>query len=159
MSKYNDEQKAEHKEIIKRILVRKPQISIQDTKRALGKIGYDLHIDYISKLYRDVLVERTTRYNKHTKAIAIAKYEDFVQDLNNTLYNIKEDKDSSNKDKIFAIRTLVENQKSIINMLMDMGILERDLGRIRADIIDVASLAKLAREARNDPRFNIESTE
>jgi hypothetical protein len=159
MSKYSDKKHNENISLVKRLMIRKPDISVRETKVALENIGREFDKDYIHKLIGIVIEERTKRYDKHTKTIAVAKYEDFVRDLDATLYAIKDSKKASNRDKIFAIRSLVENQKSIMNMLMDMGILERDLGKLRADVYDVAALAKIVRESQNDPRFNTESAE
>jgi hypothetical protein len=159
MGKYSEKKHNENIALVKRLMIRKPDISVRETKVALEKIGRTLNKDYINKLISITVAERTKRYDKHTKTIAVAKYEDFVRDLDATLYTIKDSETASNRDKIFAIRSLVENQKSIMNMLMDMGILERDLGRLRADVYDVAALAKIVRESNNDPRFNTESAE
>jgi len=159
MSKYNEAEQKEHQALVKRLMIRKPQIGSTEVKSALEKVGITLDRDYVRKLSKQVVEERTKRYEKHTKAIAVARYEDFVRDLDATLYTIKDDKKASNRDKIFAIRTLVENQKSIMNMLMDMGILERDLGKLKAEIVDVAALAKIVRDAQKDARFDNKSTE
>ena len=160
MPKYSKERNDEHSSLVRRILIRKPEISVMETKDAIKRAtGLELNKDYVHKMIKEILEERTKRYNNYTKSLAIAKYEDFIKDLDSVLYKIKDDKGSSNGEKIQAVRTLVENQRSIMNMLMDMGILERDLGRIKADVVDVAGLAKILREANEDARFNTKSTE
>jgi len=154
MSKYSKEQSKEHLGIIKRLLIKKPNLTIEKTIGLVNEIiGITFDKDYVAKLLKKIRGERVNRYNNATKANAVALYEDFIEDLNADLRNLYSNEKISISEKVNIIRTLAQNYKEIVNMQMDLGILERELGTMRSEVINVAEIAKLVREAQNDERF------
>ena len=81
MSLYSEEQKQEHLAITRRVVIRNPNVNGYEAQRILEKAGYKLNKEYIYKILAKIRDERTKRYDRHTKEIIIAEFDDFINDL------------------------------------------------------------------------------
>ena len=143
MSLYSEEQKQEHLAITRRVVIRNPNVNGYEAQRILEKAGYKLNKEYVYKILAKIRDERTKRYDRHTKEIIIAEFDDFINDLEPKLREIIAAGEDNNK--IQAIRTLVKHKEILLDKMMDMGLLERQIGSI--EMYDMANIAKLVKEA------------
>ena len=129
---YSKERQQEHISQIRRILVVKPDSSILDIKEALAKqrIPLNLDKDYINKLVNRIKKERANRLDKHTINVVLARFQDEVEELKKRLWLIITNPESSDKDKIAAIRELRTSSKDLFDKMFDAGIFRRKLGKI-----------------------------
>ena len=154
MSRYGEDKKKEHLSLTKRALVRKPDITLTQLMGVFAKNGTKISIEYASRLVKKIRTERAYRYDKYTKAIIVAEFQDFISDLEPRLREIAES--GNTKAAVAAIQALVQNKKDLINMAMDLGLLERMLGTIDVNTYNVAEISKLVKQA-NEQRNNSES--
>ena len=149
MANYGKEKNKEHLALIKRTIARNPNISILQIQKVLEKQKDPLHLhqDYINKLVNKIRGERARRYDNMAKNEAIAKFEDFLDDLGGELNRIISDPESQTA-KIMAIKQKVENYKSLLNLQFDMGIFERELGKTTNEIVNVAEIIKLIKDVQ-----------
>ena len=154
MSLYSDEKKQEHISLVRKVMILDIDITGTRVQQVLKDKGYNLGLDYVYRLMKCVVGERRKRYDRETKNEIVAKFEDFVKDLEPKLRKISNES-KSDIAKIEAIKSLISHYKDIINMQMDLGVLERNLGTIRSenyhfDIVKIAKLIEQAKQMKQD---------
>ena len=148
MSRYSKEKKKEHLAITRRAMARKPDITLLQLMNFFEKQKQPIGINYASDLVRKVKNERATRYDRYTKSMIVADFEDFIRDLQPRLRELAEDR--SGKVSVMAINALVQHKKELIEMAMDLGLIDRHLGKI--EHYNVAEIAKLVEQANEKRR-------
>lgn len=150
MPKYSKEKQKEHIALVRKIITAKPESSGLQVQRTLDDNGYRFEKSYVYKLLKKIVNERRLRYDSETKSEIIAKFEDFVKGLEPQLRTLSQ-AGERDFDKINAIKLLVENYKHLINLQMDLGVLERNLGTIKSEgyHFDVVKIAKMIEEVKN----------
>ena len=133
--RYSEERKQEHISQIRMILVVKPESSISDIKKALGKQRNPLNLDkdYIHKLAIKIRKERTKRLDHYTINKVLAEFQDEIGELKKRLWIIITNPDSTEKDKIAAIRELRTSSKDLFDKMFDAGIFSRKLGELEIE--------------------------
>jgi len=155
MSKYSKEKKQEHLAIVRRIISTKRDASGVQVMEILKNSGLKFDEKYVYKLFNTIINERRVRYDRETKNEVVAKFEDFIKALEPKLQKLSETgfKDS---DKINAIKLLAQNYKEIINLQMDLGVLERNLGTIKTEgyHFDIVKIAKMVEQVKKEKEEN-----
>lgn len=153
--RYTKERQQEHISQIRRILVIRPEASILDIRESLTKqrIPLELDKDYINKLVNKIRKERTKRLNNYTVNVVLAKFQDEVEELKKRLWLIITNPESSEKDKIAAIRELRTSSKDLFDKMFDAGIFNRKLGELAVESKS-KTLTNLLRNA--DPKVKEE---
>lgn len=131
---YSKERQQEHISQIRRILVVKTDSSILDIKESLAKqrIPLELDKDYINKLVNKIRKERSKKLDHHTINKVLAEFQDEVEELKKRLWIIVVDPDSTEKDKIAAIRELRTSSKDLFDKMFDAGVFKRKMGEIES---------------------------
>ena len=145
--KYSVEKGKEHLAMVRKVISARPDASGNQIKETLIENGYKFDIKYIQRLVRKIANERRVRYDRETKNEIVARFEDFVKGLEPQLRKLST-RGEKDTDKINAIKVLVDNYKSIIEMQMDLGVLERNLGTVRSEgyHFDIVKIAKMIEE-------------
>jgi len=127
---YSKERQQEHISQIRRILVVKTDSSILDIKESLAKqrIPLELDKDYINKLVNKIRRERSKKLDHHTINKVLAEFQDEVEELKKRLWIIITNPDSTEKDKIAAIRELRTSSKDLFDKMFDAGVFKRKMG-------------------------------
>jgi hypothetical protein len=130
--RYSKEQQKEHISQIRRILVVKPESSILSIREDLKKQRNSLSLnkDYINKLVNKIRKERAKRLDYYTVNTVLANFQDEVEELKKRLWSIIIDAESSQKDKIAAIRELRTSSKDLFDKMFDAGVFKRKLGEL-----------------------------
>lgn len=147
---YGKEKQKEHLEMIREIMVYRPNVTIYKIKEVLEQNEVKLDKDYINKLKNKIHAERALRYNNAAVNEAIAKFDDFINTLGKKLVTIQK----SSKDEwaqMEAIKLLVNNYKTLLNLQFDMGVFEKKLGelKVKTEITNVAEILKIITDAEN----------
>lgn len=154
MSTYSKDTMEQHRAIIKRMMVLNPNQPVLQMVESLKAQGLPLHRVYVTKLVKKIQGEWMRKYDRETKMVAIAKVEELfdyliqhlrkiVQDEEITYtYTMSEGGDKTKKNKIRtfsqinriqAIKEIRETVKTMIQIKMDAGILERKLGELEVE--------------------------
>ena len=149
MPAYSKEKQQEQIARIRQIMVLMPNASNETIGRKLKENNYSLDRKYISKLVKKIVSERTARYNVRTKEMALSKFEDLIDVMSDVLKKIFLSETASNMDKTVAIGQLVKQNKLIIDMMMDMGLLERYLGKLTHEV-STADILKIIEDAKHN---------
>jgi hypothetical protein len=130
--RYSKEQQKEHISQIRRILVIKPDSSILSIQEDLKiqRNPLSLNKDYINKLVNRIRKERAKRLDYYTVNTVLANFQDEVEELKKRLWIIITDIESSQRDKIAAIRELRTSSKDLFDKMFDAGIFSRKLGEL-----------------------------
>ncbi len=129
---YSKERKQEHISQIRRVLVVKPESSILDVKESLEKqrIPLKLDKDYINKLINKIRKEKAKRLDYYTINKVLAEFQDEVEELKRRLWFIIMNAETSERNKIAAIRELRTSSKDLFDKMFDAGVFNRKLGKI-----------------------------
>jgi hypothetical protein len=161
------------KAIVRRVLTFNPSISINQLQKLLESSGENRivrEVHYLGRLVRDIRADRTREVQEKTKIDLYSEMADIVEYVNNQLRAIaneeklvytKVDKDgkpdASPETRIFAqnnrIKALVEvvkNVERLFNMKMDLGIIERNLGRADVRILELLAFIDNERNGSTD---------
>ena len=149
MPAYSKEKEGEFIGQIRMIIVQKPDIHILQIQKALKDGGISLDKNYINKLIKKIRGERANRYNNAAANVAIAKFEDFVKLMSQELMKIVKTPDDQHV-KVKAIKQLVEQYKDVLNLQFDMGVFERQIGKVKSDITNIADILKMIHDAKNE---------
>lgn len=150
MPAYSKEKQQEQIAKIRQILVLKPCATIMTVKQILTDRGEPLDERYIAKLKAKIEKERANRYNARTKEMVLSQFEDLVDVMSDILKKIAISKtDSTQLDKTNAISQLVKQNKLVIDMMMDMGLLERYIGKMTHDI-DTSEILKIIENVKHN---------
>ncbi len=161
------EEKEEYKRIVRRIMTMNPTITIYELVRRLKEAEkpIDLSRQYVTQLVREVRLERIKEIEDESKEDIYAKMMDAVAFVNNQLRAIAQEEKlvysevgpngeplASPKMRIFAqnnrikaLNSVVDNLLKLANLKMDLGIVERKVGTMDFQIIDVMSALKKIR--------------
>jgi len=139
---YSKEKQQEHISQIRRILVIRPDSTILGIRDTLMKREKPLKLDkdYINRLVNKIRKERAERLNRYTINKVLAKFQDEVEELKRRLWTIIMSQETSEKDKISAIRELRNSSKDLFDKMFDAGVFKKQLG-------EVTNLIELVREA------------
>lgn len=156
---YGRQKRREHIAIIRQIMVRYPNATIEQIGELVKTVpDYQektFSKVYINKLQSLIHAERAARYDEQTKALVVASFEDFINDIEPRLRSIMNNKNDS-RASVVAAKQLVENRKQLIEMAMDVGLLERKLGSVDLVHYDVATISRLVEqkliEKKDGPR-------
>jgi len=130
--KYTKERQKEHMSQIRRILVIKPESTILEVRDTLARQVKPLKLDkdYINRIINKIRKERANRLDHYTINVVLAKFQDEMEELKRRLWIIITKGDSTEKDRIAAIRELRNSSKELFDKMFDAGIFERKLGQI-----------------------------
>ncbi|MBI4160052.1 hypothetical protein HY504_02705 [Candidatus Wolfebacteria bacterium] len=125
-----------HQERVRDILILKPNASARSIAEALAsdpKNPLPLHRLYIGKLIRKIEGERRHRLDnaKVTKYLAII--EDETQSVKEQLWGILLDNAADSKARVMAARGIIEAGNKLLELQMNAGIFERELGTVRVE--------------------------
>jgi hypothetical protein len=150
MSISTKESKLEHMAVVRRITSSVPDISIANIKLQTDKMGYNFPVSYICRLKSKIATERALRYDRQTKSTIVAQFEDFIKALEPKLRTISSN--GKDRDKLEAIKILVSNYRQLIDLQMDLGVIERNLGTIKTENyhFDIVKLAKLVEKVNKE---------
>jgi len=139
---YSKEKQQEHISLIRRILVVRPDSTILGIRDSLMKRDKPLKFDkdYINRLVNKIRRERAERLDRYTINKVLAKFQDEVEELKRRLWTIIMSQETSEKDKISAIRELRNSSKDLFDKMFDAGVFKKQLG-------EVTNLIELVREA------------
>ena len=130
--KYSKEQQQEFISQIRRILVIKPESTIRGIRDTLAgqKKPLSLDKDYINGLVNKIRKERAQRLDHYTINKVLAEFQDEVGELKKRLWIIITNPESSEKDKIAAIRELRTSSKDLFDKMFDAGLFSKKLGEL-----------------------------
>lgn len=134
MPAYSKEKQEEQIAKVRQIMVLKPNASNVTIQRILEEKGEKLDARYIGKLKTKIERERINRYNNRTKEIVISQFEDLILAMNEVLKKIAISETSTKQEQTQAISQLIRQNKLVIEMMMDMGLLERYIGRLTYEV-------------------------
>ena len=140
------------KELIRKALIRDPSVSV----RRLAEL---LNIDKNTALkYRNEVVEENRarmqeeieKLRKRSLEEEIVGFEEEAKELIIELWKIISKVDSSKKEKISAIRTLVNTRRQLFDLKFDAGLFARKLGEMDLNVSDLVK--KIKQEMRDGSR-------
>ena len=130
--KYSEERKKEHLAVVRQLLVVMPDISASEMTRVLEREkGYKFDRKYTNTLMRKVQGARAERINRQTINHYLGKFEDEVEELKKNLWLIIKTNNTSDKDKVAAIKELRNSTVALFDKMFDAGVFERNLGKIK----------------------------
>ncbi len=155
------EKKEEYKAIIRRVTLFNPSMSLLELQRRLkdAETPLSLSYDYLKQLIKEIREERTSRLEEETKENLYTQVAETVEWVNQQLRAIAQEEKlvymekgadgeavASPKMRIFAqqnrtkaLNSVVDNLLKLLNLKMDLGIIERNLGTADFRIIDMVS--------------------
>lgn len=156
---YSKEQKKEFISHIRRILVIDPDATIRGIRDSLMRRKKPLKLDknYIGDLINKIRKERAKRLDHYTINKVLARFQDEVEELKKRLWVIITNPESSERDKISAIKELRTSSKDLFDKMFDAGVFKRKLGELELkdqlndkerDLIKKA----IALDYENDPK-------
>lgn len=166
MAIYAPEEREEHKAVIRRVLTMNPTMSLRQIQNRLKKAEtpLDLSINYVMDLTREIRTDRIEAVNDETKEDIYAMMKDTVEFVNQQLRAIAQEeklvytrtKDGvptetaevrifAQNNRIKAMNSIIDNLMKLFNLKMDLGIIERKVGTVDHNIIDVMSALKKIR--------------
>jgi len=157
MPQYSEEKENIFIALIRKHLIRQPNLSIRGVKEKLDAEGCDLDVEYVGKLVKRIEEARVKRMENQVLDVEIARFEDLVEALADKLWDIILDVSTTAKDKSRAMRELRQGYESLIDKKFDAGYFERQLGKIKADrelTPEQETLVRTALEFALTPRTN-----
>ncbi len=166
MSLYTEDQREEHKAVVRRIITLNPTLSLRAIKGRLATAEkpIDLSVPYIMSMAREIRQDRIEAINEETKEDIYGQMRDTVEFVNQNLRAIAQEEKlvySKTKDgipvekaetrifaqnnRIKAMNSIIDNLMKLWNLKMDLGIIERKVGTVDHNIIDVMSALKKVR--------------
>ena len=155
------EKKEEYKAIIRRVTLFNPSQSVLELKRRLETAETPLHLSrtYLTDLIKEIRQERIDRLESETKEDLYNQVAETVEWVNQQLRAIAQEEKlvymeagpdgkptASPKMRIFAqqnrtkaLNSVVDNLLKLLNLKMDLGIIERNLGTADFRVIDMMS--------------------
>ena len=170
MPKIMQEETIEYKAQIATMFILNPRASILSIQNALEKNGTHLDKNYIHKLIKEIRAERAERYLNIGKDEVIAEFEDLMswiqqqarQVLREEIKIFNEDNSLKQKfisqaNRVKALKLILETADKAIGIKMDLGIFERQLGRIKGDHSVITLMAALKQYEKRDSTTEAES--
>jgi hypothetical protein len=158
MSIVTAEKKEEYKAIIRRVKLFNPSMSVLELQRRLAEAETPIKIsyDYLTTLTKEMRQDRIDRLNQETKEDLYNQIAETVEFVNQQLRAIAQEEKlvySRTKDgvpvekaevriyaqqnRIKALNSVIDNLKTVIELKMDLGLIERRLGTADFRIIDM----------------------
>lgn len=118
-------------EAVRREIVKNPNTTIQEIQQNLSvHYGHVFDKNFIGKLKNKIHKERFQRYDRVVVQYEIAKFEDTIEELCNLLWKIVDDKESTQREIINAIREIRSAKSNLLEIKFESGILERDFEKL-----------------------------
>lgn len=136
---------------VRKIIVIKPGASEREIESALREKNINISRQYIRGLLKKIHGERAWRYNNVAAKMAIAQFEDFVKFVASELIKIRTTT-KSDMVKVIALDNMIKHYRSLIDLQFDMGVFERKLGTIRTEVVNIAELLKLLKDAEQEQK-------
>jgi len=153
--RWTKEEREQLKEKIRLLLITNPRISKYKLSKILG-----INKDVALRLKKEVVAENTKRISKQKIEEEIGKLEAEYEQLalecwriiTNNTRKVKKNKDGKEveveveitpREKMNAVKTLIEAKKTLFNIKFDAGVFKRDLGKVES-IVDLIN--KLEKE-------------
>src|SRR3990167_6245208 len=155
------EKKEEYKAIIRRVTLFAPRMSVYELQRRLktAETPLELSREYLTTLVREIASERIERLETETKEGLYNQVAETVEWVNQQLRAIAQEEKlvymeagpdgkptASPKMRIFAqqnrtkaLNSVVDNLLKLLNLKMDLGLTDRNLGTVDFRIIDMMS--------------------
>ena len=126
------EQRSEFKELIRRLKVMNPRISVLKVQDALKKRNPPIHLSrvYVNDLLKEIAKENAERYKNVTIDLVLSSFQDEVEELKGRLWEIINDRNSNYSEKINAIRELRNSSRDVFEKMFDAGVFDRNIGKI-----------------------------
>lgn len=117
-------------EAVRRELVKKPDATIFDIQQSLNaQYNHVFDKNFLGKLKNKIHKERYQRYNKMIVQYEIAKFEDTVEVLCSSLWEIIDDEKSTTRERINAIREIRSAKVVLLETMFNSGIFETSPSR------------------------------
>ena len=129
---WSDAKKEEIKQNIRALLIRFPHITCRRIAEFLG-IDKDTALKYLNEVRRENaerLKKEIDKLKKTSIEEELIKMENEFQELIEELWVIINSKKSTRREKISAIKTLIEARRNLFNVKFDAGIFTRKLGEL-----------------------------
>ena len=140
--KISNEREQYYKSQIKRILIRDPDLPVIGIISVLANMNIKLDKDYIYKLCKEIDIERTEQTDKILLKQMLIHYLERIKETDRYLWHILTSKEATNAEKISAIRTLNNNFKGMIDVMLYSGVFEKKVGAVKYDINEVFAAVK-----------------
>ena len=125
MSKWTKEEREQMKERVKSAMIRKPHISQYELAKVLG-----INKKTALRLKKEILRENTSRMSDQKVNEEVGKIEAEYDMLAFECWQIIKEVGTEVKDKLGAMRALIEAKKVLFNIKFDSGIFKRKLGEL-----------------------------
>lgn len=118
-------------EQVRREMVIKPDVTIFELQDILNEhYQHAFDKNFIGKLKNKIHRERANRVNK-TIGYELACLEDIINEVSKILWEIIDNSETSNCEKISAMRELRTARVMLLDAMFNAGIFERQLGKVR----------------------------
>lgn len=128
--------KEKNKEIlgnVRREMVKKPDITIFELQDILNQhYHHTFDKNFIGKLKSKIHKERAHRVNQ-TIGYELALLEDVINEVSKILWDIINSPETSNREKISAIRELRSAKSTLLEAMLNSGIFERQFSKPKTD--------------------------
>lgn len=134
MPAYSAERQKYHLERVRAVMVVRPQASAEEIQRVLEESGEaPLRLDrqYIEKLQRKVVRERTARLERSHLSLRLATIQDKKERIDAHLWQEATNQTNDERARITALGLLFKNELELLQAEMDAGVFERHLGTLR----------------------------
>jgi hypothetical protein len=119
-----------YRERVRSVLVQNPMISGEGIRRHLERDGLVLDRHYINKLVQEIHTQRIKRAETWTLNVALASFQDAMQEIARVGWEIANDKMSDGRDRAAGLREVREAYNDMFEKLFDAGVFERKLGTL-----------------------------
>lgn len=134
MPELSPKTKQYHKQRVRSLMVQQPMLSILGMQKYLEHDGLRLDRRYLASLVKAIQTERIKRAQTWTLNLALASFEDAMQEIVRVGWEIANDKFAEGRDRAAALREIREAYNAMFEKLFDAGVFERKLGTLDATI-------------------------
>ena len=134
MPELSPKTKQYHKQRIRSLMVQQPMLTILGMQKHLASDGLPLDRHYIASLVKAIQTERIKRSQTWTLNMALASFEDAMQEIVRVGWEIANDKFAPGRDRAAALKEIREAYNAMFEKLFDAGVFERKLGTLDATI-------------------------
>lgn len=146
----------ENKAAVATVMLLNPKYGSGRVADVLKDSGRPLDKAYVLKCMKEVAEERATRYIEESQEVAMAKYDDLCEWITNQCRAIMQEElkvydrkgsvkqqFASQSNRIQALKLIILTAEKALNFKMDLGIFERQLGKIKGDATVLSLMAAL----------------
>lgn len=133
MSRYSKEVEQYNIERVRAVMTVRPGITGNEIARFLESsktAPLSLDPDYVRKLQKKIIGERTHRARNVNMNLRISEIQDKKRLIDERLWEESGNKSNPGVVRVMALKQLIENEEKILKMEMDSGFLERKLGTV-----------------------------